>query len=471
MAKTKKATTPAEKTLLDSIHQIVATKGFDRSEVLSILEAGMIAAYKRKYKTTENVRVELDKENESVYVIAAREVVNEVVMEGMQISLEDARKIKPDALLEEIIDVVENPMDFGRISAQTALQVVTQKLKNLETNKIRSEYSERIGELSNGFILRKRNETIYVDLGKVEAIMPVKHQIPGEKYRIEDKIKVLIHSIGEEERGNSLKIIVSRADKKFVQKLFEMEVPEIYDGVVEIKDIRRIAGTRSKVVIHSTRSDVDPVGACVGVRGVRIQSIVRELGNERIDIVEFHEDDKEFVKNSMSPAVPEMIKVDTEKGEALVVVADKDYSIAIGKDGSNVKLASNLTGYRIDVKTHSQFSQEMSSPEARRRLDELFNAESQETTAASAEEEEGGMALRDLPFLSKRIVNILYDGGIKYLEELVEMDENELVKMEGIGKTTAKKIMDIIQENVEFENEENNEEDEQQDEDEKGIPS
>lgn len=458
MARSKKVNSDFGKTLLNSIHQIVADKGFDRDEVLSILEAGMLAAYRKKYKTVENARVEIDEENERVEVIANRQVVDDVVLSGMQISLTEAQEIDPSAKLGDYVDVAEDPGEYGRISAQTAYQVVSQRLKNLETNKVREEYSEKVGELSNGFILRKRNETVYVDLGKVEAIMPVKHQIPGEKYHLEEKIKVLLHSIGEEERGNNVKIIVSRADKKFVQKMFEMEVPEIYDGVVEIKNIARIAGTRSKVVIHSNRSDIDPVGACVGVRGVRIQAIVRELGNERIDIVEFSADDKEFIKNAMSPAVPEMVKVDSDKREALAIVADKDYSIAIGKDGSNVKLASLLTGFRIDVKTHTQFSEEMSSPEARKRLDELFSTEAakQENTNDSSEDDdfEEGTPLQDLDGLTKRVIDILNENNIKYIEDLVDLDENELAQKKGIGKTMAKKIVDIISESVEFEEDE-----------------
>ena len=284
--------------------------------------------------------------------------------------------------------------------------------------------------------------------------MPVKHQIPGERYRVEDKIKVLLHSIEDETRGPNLKVLVSRADKKFVQKLFEMEVPEIYDDIVEVKAIGRIAGVRSKVVVTSSRSDVDPVGACVGVRGVRIQAIVRELGNERIDIIEYSEDPKEFITNALSPATPTLVKVDHGSKEALAVVYDKDLSIAIGRDGSNVKLASFITGFKIDVKSESQFSEEMASPEARQRLDELFSKEPIQVE----DEEEEGTPLDELPGITRRIRKILEENEVKFIEDLISMEVEDLVAIEGIGRATAVKILETLQENVEFEEEDETEE-------------
>lgn len=443
-AKVKDNIQAQRKAFFEAMHQLVTDKGFDRDEVLEIIEAGLIAAYRRKYKTTENVRVVLDKEKEDVYLIAARRVVENIVLPGMEILISEAKELDPSAELGGEVDVIERPHEYGRIAAQTAMQVVSQKLRVLEQKKIKEDYSHKIGELINGYILRKRGDTVYVDLGKVEAIMPVKHQIPGERYRVEDKIKVLLHSIEDEPRGGMLKVIVSRGDKKFVQKLFEMEVPEIYDGIVEVKAIGRIAGIRSKVVVASSKSDVDPVGACVGVRGVRIQAIVRELGNERIDIIEHSDDSKEFITNALSPATPTLVKVDPIKKEALAVVADKDLSIAIGKDGSNVKIASYISTYKIDVKSESQFSEEMASPEARKKLDELFGAVQEET------EEEEGTPLSELPGLTRRIIKILAEADIQYIEDLIELEEEDLIAIEGMGTATAKKIMESLSENIEF---------------------
>ena len=442
----KKVSTSVTKNLFDTVNSIVADKGFDRDEIISIIESGIIAAYKRKYKTIDNVNVTIDKEKEQIYVTSMRRVVNDVIMPGMQIALPDALKIDANARIDDEIEVRETPDEFGRIAIQTAIQVVAQKLRNLEQNRIRDEYSGKIGELINGYILRKRGDTVFVDLGKVEAIMPVKYQIPAERYRIEDKIKVIIHSIEDDPYGNGIRVLVSRADKKFVQKLFEMEVPEIYDGIVSIKNIGRIAGIRTKVVVTSNRSDVDPVGACVGVRGVRIQAIVRELGNERIDIVEYSDNPRDFIMNALSPAVPSMVKVDMQNKEALAVVGDRDLSVAIGKDGSNVKIASIITGFKIDVKSESQFSTDMTSPEARERLDSLFSGK-------KITEEEEGTPLSELPGLTKRIISILNDANIYFLEDLINLEEKDLINIEGVGEATAKKIMEIISENVEFEEE------------------
>ncbi len=447
MARAKKAVVEKKRSFFEDIQQVTADKGFDRQEILEVVEAGLIAAYKRKYRTTDNIRVVMDKDKDDVYVVARRVVVDNVVLPGMQILLEDAKKIKPDAVLGEEIDVIEHPLEFGRIAAQTAMQIVSQRLRQLEQNKIREAYEDKIGEIMNGYILRKRGDTVYVDLGKVEAIMPVKHQIPKERYRVEDKIKVLLHSIEQDKGGGPLRVIVSRADRMFVQRLFEKEVPEIFEKIVTIKTIGRIPGERSKVVVASERSNVDPVGACVGVRGVRIQAIVRELGTERIDIVEWASDPREFITNALTPATPSLVKVDPNAREALAVVPDKDLAIAIGREGTNVKIASYVTGYKIDVKSESQFSAEMASPEARKRLDEIFDV----TPAEEAPVEEEGTPLSALPGLAPRIIRILQENNVKYIEDLVSMGEEDLIHIEGIGRATAKRIMEIISENVEFE--------------------
>lgn len=445
MARAKSGDKAPRKSFFDTIHQITSDRGFDRDEVFQIVEAGLLAAYRKKYKTLDNAHVKFDREKEDVVIVAKREVVEKVVLPGMQIDIKEAQKINQEIKLGDDMEIEESPMDYGRIAAQTAMQVVTQRIKTLEQNKIREEYSDKIGELMNGFILRKKGDLVFVDLGKVEAILPPKQQIPNERYRVEEKIKVLLQSIDYDAYNKGLKVVVSRADRRFIQKLFEMEVPEIYDGNIEIKAIGRAPGLRSKVVVASKRGDIDPVGACVGMRGVRIQSIVRELGNERVDIVEYNENLVELIRNAMSPGVPSEIKVDTIAKEALVVVPDKDLSIAIGRDGSNVKLASYITGYRIDLKTESQFSEEMSSPEARKRLDELFSAPEIE------EEEEEGTSLDFLPGLTKRIIRILNEHDVHFVEDLAVMGENDLIALEGMGRATAKRIMEILAEYVEFE--------------------
>jgi len=449
-------------TLIDAVHQIVADKGLEKENVIEIIKEGLLAAYKKKFKHVENIEVFFDKDSNDMYLIVKRIVVDKVIDVGMQIQLDEAKKINPDVKIDDVVDVIERPQSYDRRSTQVAMHVIDQKIKSLEKQKIIEEYEDKVGELINGYILRKRGDTVYVDLGKVEAILPVKHQIPGEKYRVEDRVKVLIYSIDEDNRNKNIKVIVSRADKQFMQKLFEMEVPEIYEGIVEIKNIGRVPGIRSKVVVTTDRKEVDPVGACVGMRGVRIQAIVREIGNERIDIIEYSANPQEFISNALSPVTPSFIKIDSDKKEALAVVSSKeDLSIAIGQRGSNVKIASYITGYKIDVKSEFDIEDEMSSPEAKKKLDDLFSTSKKSDDDVEKEEEieEEGTPLYELPIMTKRIKKLLNGGGIHYIEDLISLEEEELVNIEGIGSSTAKRIMEIISESIEFEEEEDVEED------------
>ncbi len=441
------------KNLFTVLQEIVTQKQFTKEDLIEILESALIAAYRKKYKTSEDVTVVISDDGSDVAVVAKKIVVTDVLLEGMQIHIDEALKIDPNIKLGDKIEVRENPNNYDRISAQTAIYVASQKIKILEQEKIKKKFSNKLGELLNGYILRKRGDTVYLDLGTIEAIMPVKHQIPGERYRIEDKIKVILHDI-EEDRNRILKVIVSRAEKKFVEKLFEMEVPEIYEGSVEIVAVGRVPGIRSKVVVRSNVSGLDPVGACVGVRGVRIQSIVRELGNERVDIVSFSSNPKEFIKNAISPANPIMVNVDTSTNHALVVVSDKELSLAIGREGSNVKIVFHITGFKIDIKSETDFSKEIINPEARKNFEKLFSENNKE----KEEEEEKGTTLSELPGLTKRIINILKQNNIHWVEDLLSLEEADLIAMEDVGESTAKKIMQIINENIEFEDDSDHDE-------------
>ncbi len=439
-----------EKNLFATLQEIVAQKKFKREDLMEVLENALVAAYRKKYKTSEGVAIDISEDGNDILIISNRIVVDNVLLPGMQIHIDDAIKIDPNVQLGDKIDVKEDPNDYGRVSAQTAIYVASQKLKFLEQEKVREKFSDKLGELINGYILRKRGDTVYLDLGSIEAIMPVKHQIPGERYRIEDKVKVVLHDI-EEDRNRVLKVIVSRAEKRFVEKLFEMEVPEIYEGSVEVVAVGRAPGIRSKVVVKSKISDLDPVGACVGVRGVRIQSIVRELGNERVDIVHHSENSKEFIKNAISPANPIMVNIDSTENEALVVVPDKELSLAIGKEGSNVRIASHITGFKINVKSESDFSQEIVNPEARKNFEKLFSAN--EKKEEEKEKEEEGTPLSQLPGLTKRVIKILKENNIHWVEDLLSLEEGDLIALEDMGKTTTKRVMEIISENIEFEEE------------------
>ena len=447
MVKTKKPQLSAK--LFSVLEEINAQKQFAHEDVLNILKSALIAAYRKKYKTSEGVDVEISEESQELNIFVEKEVVDNVFLQGMQVHIDEAKRFAPDVKLGDKIRIKEDLEDFGRVAAQTAISVAAQQFKILEQKRIKEEYSSKVGELIHGYILRKRGDTVYLDLGSVEAIMPVKHQIPRERYRLEDKLKVLLHSI-EEDKSNMLKVIVSRGGKMFVQKLFEMEVPEIYENAVQIEAVGRVPGIRTKIVVHSSLANVDPVGACVGVKGVRIQSIVRELGNERVDIVKYSSDPQEYIKRAISPAVPVMVKADPATKQALVVVSDKDLSIAIGKEGSNVKIASYVTGYKLDVKNESEFSQEIISPEARKNFEQLFSTDKKQDGEVTP--------LENLSGLSKRIIRILYENNIKSVEDLLALEEEDLITLEDIGEVTAKKIMQVISENIEFEEDESLEE-------------
>ena len=456
LSKNKTAKGPDLKAFFDYLQEISTEKGLGRDEVVEVVRGSLITAYQKKYGQEADIEVIMDRETPEISVICRSIVVENVEDPSREISLEDARKIKVDIQIGETLEQKENPFEFSRIGATNVRQILMQRLKELEREIVYNEFKTREGELVNGHFLRWRDrDLMYIDLGKVEGLLPRKEQVPGEKFRTGDRVKAVIKSVElkrEKSREPGPFVILSRASGTFVQRLFEMEIPEIYDGVVEILGIARTAGYRTKILVKSNRSDVDPVGACVGIKGVRIQSIVRELGNERIDIVSYSEQDSELIANALSPAKVSEVRVEPSTREALVIVPDEFYSLAIGNNGQNVKLASQLTGYRLLVKSHTLFGEEMSSPEVRAQLEKIFSApeEAEEQEAEEAEELDY-TPLSELPGLTSRMIDILEVAGIKSVEDLIEMDQETLEKIPDLGKTTAKQIMKIISESVEFE--------------------
>ena len=467
-AKTRSSQGPDIKAFFDYLQDVSTEKGLAREEVLEVVRGSLITAYQKKYGPTTEMEVILDKDKLEISVIIKRKVVEVLAGEpGEEVTLEEARKEQKDIEPGDILEVKEFPFDFSRIGATNVRQILLQRLKELEREIIYNEFKAKEGELINGYFLRWRDrEVMYVDLGRAEGVLPRREQIPNEKFRSGDRVKAIIKNVElrrEKSREPGPFITLSRASGNFVKKLFEMEIPEIYDGVVEILGIARHAGYRTKILVRSTRSDVDPVGACVGIKGVRIQAIVRELGNERIDIVNYSEYPEELIENALSPAKLSDVRVEPHSMEALVVVPDESYSVAIGNNGQNVKLASQLTEYKLLVKSQTQFNEEMASPEAREQLERIFNPptppegeaveeeESQQEESAEAEEEEDYTRLSELPGVTPRIIGILEAAGVKSVEELVEMEPEELEQIEGIGKSTARQILKIIADTVEFE--------------------
>jgi N utilization substance protein A len=345
------------KQLIVAIQELEKEKGIKKDYLLDSIESALLTAYKRNYNSQENVKVVVDRETGASHLYSVKEVVEHAENPILQISLEEARKIDKEAQIGGTVDVELVPKNFGRIAAQTAKQVIIQKLREAEREIIYSEYSERKGEIVSGIIQKADQNIVVMDLGKVEGVMPAKEQIPTEKYHVNDKIKGYILDVEKGAKGVP-QVVISRACPEFVKKLFEFEIPEIYEGVIEIKAVSRDAGSRSKVAVYSPNENIDPVGSCVGQKGVRIQNIINELNGEKIDVIEWNADLSIYISSALLPAQVMAVDIDEENRIAQVIVPDDQLSLAIGKSGQNARLAAKLTGlsdWRIDIKSETQF--------------------------------------------------------------------------------------------------------------------
>ena len=341
------------KEFIDAIYDLEKEKGISKDILIEAIESALVSAYKKNYGTSQNVRVNIDREEGDIDVFMRMDVVEEIEDELTQISLEEAQEIDPRYEVGDVVEYQVTPKDFGRIAAQTAKQVVVQRIREAERGMVFDNYIERQGEMVNGVVQRISNGTIFVDMGKTEALLPVTEQVPGEKYNVNDRIKVYIMDVKKTAKGPQ--VFLSRSHPAIVKRLFELEVPEIQDGTVEIKSIAREAGSRTKMAVYTEDENVDPVGACVGNRGVRVQAVVDELFGEKIDIITWSDDPKVLIKNVLSPAKVEEVIIDDDEKSALAIVPDYQLSLAIGKEGQNVRLAARLCGWKIDIKSHSQY--------------------------------------------------------------------------------------------------------------------
>jgi N utilization substance protein A len=339
--------------LFDALDQLEKEKGITKETLLDAIEAALITAYKKNFGSAQNVKVTIDRENGSVKVYSRKEVVEEVETDLFEISLEEAKKIDPNYEIEDIVEREVTPRNFGRIAAQTAKQVVVQRIREAERSVIFQEYVNRESEIVTGIVQRISKGTVYINLGKIEAVLLANEQIQGEVYKHGNRIKTYIVEVKKTTKGPQ--IAVSRTHPGLVKRLFELEVPEIHDGIVEIKGISREAGSRTKIAVYSSDPNIDPVGACVGQRGVRVQNIVDELRGEKIDIIKWDEDPSKFISNSLSPSKVLKVEINDEDKSALVVVPDYQLSLAIGKEGQNARLAAKLTAWKIDIKSESQY--------------------------------------------------------------------------------------------------------------------
>lgn len=337
---------------IEALEELEREKGIAMDILLEALEAALISAYKRNFGSLQNVRVNIDRTSGEIKVYARKTIVEEVEDNRSEASLEEARRKDPRYELGDILEVEVTPRDFGRIAAQTAKQVVVQRIREAERGIIYEEFSNREGDIVTGIVQRQDQKNIYIDLGKTEAILGPTEQIPGEEYRHGDRLKTYIVEVKKTTKGPQ--ILVSRTHPGLLKRLFELEVPEIYDGVVELKSVAREAGARSKIAVYSKDENVDPVGACVGPKGMRVQTIVNELKGEKIDIVKWNPEPAKFVANALSPAKVVDVTILENDKIARVVVPDYQLSLAIGKEGQNARLSAKLTGWKIDIKSESQ---------------------------------------------------------------------------------------------------------------------
>lgn len=388
--------------LFEATEELEREKGISKEVIIESLKDALVAAYKKHIKVKEapNVEAILDEVTGEIGVFRTKLVVENVEDENLEISLEDAKEIDDEVELEDEVKIEVTPENFGRIAAQSAKQVITQRIREAERKLVLDEFLEKKGTLTTGIIQRVENRNVFVNIGKTDAILPFREQIPGEYYKPGNRIRVFVLNVKETNRLPQ--VVVSHAHAEIVRELFELEVPEIEDGIVEIKSIAREAGFRTKLAVHSNDPEIDSVGACIGPRGSRIQTIVGELKNEKIDIVRWSEDPVEYIVNALSPAriiSVDILADDENAHEALVVVPDDQLSLAIGREGQNVRLAHKLTGWKIDIKNESQAAQAEAAYQAQyeeQPVEEEYVEETIETEEEPIVEEEYGIDAEDM---------------------------------------------------------------------------
>jgi len=430
----KKKTTKTNGPAIDSSELILAMEelekenGVKKDEMLATIETALVTAYKRNYDCEdENVKITMDRETGEIHIYMQKEVVKEVENDKTQISLEEAQKINKKIKVGEILDNELVPKNFGRIAAGTAKQVIIQKIRESSREFLYNEFNDRKGEIVSGIVQKADGGIVVVDLGRLEGIMPIKEQIPTEKYHVNDKIRACIVGVEKGIKG-STQVIISRSHNDFVRKLFELEIPEIYEGLIEIKSVSRDPGNRCKIAVYSQNENIDPVGSCVGQKGIRIQNIINELNGEKIDVIEWNEDPSIYISSALLPAQVMAVDIREEEHFAQVIVPDDQLSLAIGKVGQNARLAARLTNWKIDIKSETQF----------REMIAKMQNEEQEEVEATLEPEKVEEVVEEAP--KKR--------GRKKKEEVQEESvvEETIVEEEKPKKRGRKKKEETVEE-------------------------
>lgn len=431
--------------MAEAIRALIDEKGYTEESVKQTIENALKAAYKRSFGTAENAIVKFAEDMSDVSIYSRKTVVDGVYDPVVEIELEEAKELSSDVEIGDEVDILLDPKTFDRSAVSTGKQTAHQGLNETIKDSLYNQYKDKIGEMINGYYQRERNGNIYVDLGnagRIEGVLPVKFQSPRETYEQGDRIKAIIADLKKTSSG--LQIILSRSDPKLVEITMEMEIPEIADGTVKIEKCVRDAGYRTKMAVSTVREEIDPVGACVGTKGVRIQNVIRELLGEKIDVLKYDADPVEFIKNALSPAqVGRVVILDEEKRQALAIVEDSQFSLAIGKQGQNVRLANRLCDWSIDVKTEEQCEG----------MDLSDKATSVAARSLFKDEEPADInVIKELPGVDMEVAEALEKAGVTDLGEF--LGSYEELNIEGVSKEDLEVVYNLIKENVEIVEEE-----------------
>ena len=436
--------------MADAIRALIDEKGYSVDSVKQTIENALKAAYKRTYGTADNAIVKFADDMSDVSIYSRKTVVDGVYDPVTEIELEEAKKLSDEVEVGDEVDILEDPKSFDRSAVSTGKQTAHQGLNETVKESLYNQYKDKVGELINGYVQREKNGNLYIDLGnggRLEGFLPGKYQSPRETFEQNDRIKAIIVDLKKNQTG--LQLVLSRADPRLVEITMELEIPEIADGTVKIEKCVRDAGYRTKMAVSTTREDVDPVGACVGTKGARIQTVIRELLGEKIDVLRYDPNPAEFIKNALSPAqVERVVILDEEKRQALAIVEDSQFSLAIGKQGQNVRLANRLCDWSIDVKTIDQCEgMDLSEKATTQKALNLFKndeAVSEDITT-----------IAELPGVDDRVADILKSNGIEDIVQFMETYDNGTAdKIEGLKKEEIDAVYNLIKENVEFVEEE-----------------
>jgi len=414
--------------LIDALKQLEREKKFSMSTIIETMEAALVSAYKKNFGAAGNIRVVIDPERGNFRVLAEKCVTEEVTNSHTEISLEVARRVRPSIMPGDIVEVEVTPKDFGRIAAQTAKQVLMQRLREAERESIYEEFAGQEGKIFTAEVQRAERRNVYLFIGRAEALLPPTEQVDGESYRFGDRLKVLLLEVRRTTRTPPL--VVSRSHPDLIRRLFELEVPEIQEGIVQVRAVAREPGARTKIAVSTSDENVDPVGACVGHRGSRVQAVVNELGDEKIDIIRWSEDPREFLQNALSPAKVSQVIANEDDHSAVVIVPEDQQSLAIGRLGQNVRLAARLTGWKIDIRTFEQFQAEQGAREGEQSVTTLESLAPEETLESAenlSEQQAVAVAEHEQEKLvtNSAVVEIGAEGEASTSEAPSESDAND----------------------------------------------